>query len=468
MKQYPYNMVPEYFWKEYGIDESTKYTIEEVDAKVLLTPERIDLMAKWYYIDAYVKGQDMTFSRTIYAEHIKAFSEGTFTEPGSEEKNSLQKYYDSFEQIIDSIQSEGFDENKSLVLVGKNNVLLDGSHRVATAAYFNKKVKILRFAEKMQCFDAVFFAQRGLNLEILDYMVLKYCELKEHLYMACLWPKAKGTEKREKAIGILKGDATLLYVRDFKLSSTAQKHFMQQIYRHHDWVGTVENQHAGAKIKSDACYSALGNLTIVLFAQEDLDTVLMKKEMVRELFGIENHSLHITDNATETKQMAEIILNRNCRNHLFYGEPDAFPSFNKMVDDYKETVSTHKQDINDYVSDTSSILAVYGIRDAGDVDFLTKVPEISLENKLYENHPSLYPISVDSVIDQPLYHFVYMGIKYVSPYMLYRMKLIRGSEKDPADCAKLKKLLKKGKIKCGTEVSLSKLQKALVDKIWAK
>ena len=142
-KEYPYNLLTHYLIDGNKITPEMPYEIEEIEARKLLTPERIDLMAKWFYIDAKVQGADMAYAREIYAKHIEAFSEGTFTEPGTEEKNTIEKYYFAFDELIEDIRENGFDSQKSLVPVGKDNVLLDGAHRCACVAYFGKKVKVI-------------------------------------------------------------------------------------------------------------------------------------------------------------------------------------------------------------------------------------------------------------------------------------------------------------------------------------
>ena len=138
--KYPYMFLTEYFVRENNIVEGTPYKILDIPARLLITPERIDLMAKWIYIYHREKNLNMESARELYMHHIEAFSNGTFIEPGTEDKNSIEKYFDEFDRIIDSVKENGFDEAVSLVPVGKDGVLLDGSHRCAACAYFNKNI----------------------------------------------------------------------------------------------------------------------------------------------------------------------------------------------------------------------------------------------------------------------------------------------------------------------------------------
>ena len=116
--KYPFNKITKYIIDGYGIDETSVYSIETVPAKQLLNWQRIDLMAKIMLIEAEEKGMDVNPYKELYLNHISAFSDGTFCEPGNEEKNSIEKYLSDFKKIIYSIKNEGFDEEISLIPIG--------------------------------------------------------------------------------------------------------------------------------------------------------------------------------------------------------------------------------------------------------------------------------------------------------------------------------------------------------------
>lgn len=468
LNSYPYNMIPSYFIGEFEITEDLPYEIEEIPARELIKPERIDLIAKWIYIENFEKKNDMTFARELYAKHIEAFSEGTFSEPGNEEKNSLEKYFEVFEKLIIEIKENGFDENKSLILVGKDNVLIDGSHRCACAAYFNKNVKVLRIPQLTVKYDVEFFTSRKLDREYIDHMVLKYTQIKDNLYMACLWPVATNQEKRQQAISMLSEIGEIVYIRDLGLRYQGMKNLMQQIYGHFEWVGDYQDKHLGVEAKVKKCYARGKKCTFVLFHCDALDTVVDIKKKIRLKFELEKHAIHISDSIFETRQMAQLLYNANSRMHLNFAEPDAFATMNKMLEEFKHLLGQKNEDLDRYLVDTSSVLAIYGIREAGDIDYLTDSNLTDLGRADMENHPSLYPISISSLICNPEYYFVYQGVKFVEPYMLMRMKQIRGSEKDPKDCKQIKKMLRKCAWHKYYEGYLTKAHKKRIDHIWQK
>jgi hypothetical protein len=75
----------------------------------------------------------------------RELSYGAYTEPGNDSKNNIHKYFNVFNNLIDNIKHSGLDNKTSVIPVGKNNVILDGAHRVASVAYYNLKVPIIRF-----------------------------------------------------------------------------------------------------------------------------------------------------------------------------------------------------------------------------------------------------------------------------------------------------------------------------------
>ena len=93
---YPYELLTKYFLEVNNITTDMEYEILSIPARELLTANRFDLMAKWIYIDAMEKGLDMAHARELYIRHIDAFTDGSFIEPGKEEKNSAEKFVQVF------------------------------------------------------------------------------------------------------------------------------------------------------------------------------------------------------------------------------------------------------------------------------------------------------------------------------------------------------------------------------------
>ena len=201
----------------YKIDTSKKYDIEYVNARDLLVPERIDLIAKYKYIEAYEKKYETSFFLELYKRTIEAFSNGIYVEPGKEDKNSFQKYIEQFNNLIDDIKQNGIDESISIVPVGANNIILDGAHRVSIAAYFNLKVPVIRFDTAYVNYGPYFFEQRLLSEEDIKYLITEYCKIKNDVYAICLWPRCD-KQSFTSSFEYIKENLNIIY-RDY------QRHF---------------------------------------------------------------------------------------------------------------------------------------------------------------------------------------------------------------------------------------------------
>lgn len=321
----PVHLLSDNFVKTKHITKDTPFVIEEIRGRKLLCPARLDLAAKIAYIEARENGGDMDFARELYGKHIEAFSEGYYTEPGDENKNSLDRFFSVFDALIDDFKTDGFDSEKSLVPVGRNNVILDGAHRTACAIYFDQTVTVIRFPQFAVNFDYSYFRERRLSEEMLQYMAVKYREYAQrNLYFACLWP-VSAVAKRSKAVEIIANQYAIVLDSVVMLQKNGLRNFMLQIYQHQNWIGTPENHFSGVMGKVEACYAPGKNTQAILFEGDSLESVLAMKDEIRNIFQIDKHAIHISDSNEETGLMAELLFNENSVHALNYGKPDFFP-----------------------------------------------------------------------------------------------------------------------------------------------
>lgn len=328
----PYSLLTENFIEKYHITDQTECVVCDVDAKELLTPDRIDLAAKLAYIEARESGHGLSFAKELYDKHIEAFSMGYYTEPGNSEKNSLQKYYDVFDALIDDFKRNGFDETKSLIPVGKNNIILDGAHRTACGIYFGKQVKIIRFPELSVCFNYEYFRTRKLNDELLKQLTMVYARYTARpLYCACLWP-ASDLSGRMSAINMIADAYKIVLKADIQLSWQGLRNLMIQIYGNQAWIGTPMNHFSGVKGKADACFRPNVSTTVVVFEGRTLEDTLLLKDCIREIFKIGKHSIHMSDDREEALLMIQLLLNENSVYALNYGQADRYDTvFENML-----------------------------------------------------------------------------------------------------------------------------------------
>ena len=79
----------------------------------------------------------------------------------------------------------------------------------------------------------------------------------------------------------------------------------------------------------------------------------------------------------------------------------------------------------------SAVLSLYGLRDCKDLDLIYyKNAPADSHNQYLGTH---YKLTLDDIINNPLYHLYYNGFKYVSLDVIKNMKVIRNEPKDIVD-----------------------------------
>ncbi len=455
---YPFDLISNFVIEENRIDTNNqKYTIETVDARSLLTWNRFDLMAKWIYIDSKDKGIDNQCALSVYKDNINAFSCGTFVEPGEECKNTFGKYLETFDSIIADVKKGGFRKDISLIPVDDFGEIFDGAHRVATAAYYNQPITILRLFGKKVVYDYDYkYFRKYLMSDInMGYMAIQYAHLKCNCYIACFWPVAD-KKLLPRAEEILKEVGTIVYEQDVYLTYRGIRNLMIQAYGHQEWTGSIDDNYSGVDYKATLCYSNETVTKTYLFEAESLEKVIEIKGRIRKLFGIENHSLHISDNKEETDRMVDLLYNINSVDYLNNADPYLYSTVWKKIEIFKNLVEKNNLDINRFIIDSSAVLEVCGLRRARDLDFLTdycdrettetqRFWEDSDEFEKHDSQLKYHSVELGDMLYNPENHFCYGGVKFLSLKLLRGMKSRRREEKDIKDIRLCDKFLRKSR-----------------------
>ena len=431
------SLLTDYFITENNIDISREYEITSIPARDLICADRFDLMAKWIYIDARERNMDMTYAIRVYKDNINSFSCGSFLEPGSNDKDSFQKYLDQFNTLIDEIKKNGFDSSKSLIPVGDNDRIFDGSHRVSAAAYYNKDVMIIRLPGKKPNYDYNYryFRKYIMNEINMGYMAIQYAYLKNNCFFACIWPSAD-RNRIQNAEKLLMKLGSIVYSQDVYMTYEGMRSFMVQIYGAQRWVGTIEDKFEGVNAKAHLCYNKRYPVKAYLIEVKESDKVVPIKKKIRDIFEIENHSIHISDDKQETVAMAEMLYNPNSVNFLNYSKPFEYSRIYKCLDVFNREIYDKGYDRGRFIIDSSAVLEVCGLRQAEDVDYLTDYKGEVISDDNLDNHEGqlqYHRISVPDMLYNPENYFYYYGFKFLSVYRLVEMKTLRNEPKDQRD-----------------------------------
>jgi hypothetical protein len=424
-----------YFCDTYNISEENDYKIEKIKARELIVAGRIDLIAKLKYVEYKEKGYDLSFIKEVYIKHIEAFTFGSYSENGNDNKNSIEQYLNTFDYLIESIKENGIDENISVIPVGRNNQIMDGAHRAAIAAYFDLEIPIVRLDHLIANNNTEFFRERLLDEFYLDYLVTEYCKFKHNVYIAVCWPRAKG--KLDEVEELMKQTGEVVYKKKIDLTYNGLRNFIIQVYCSHDWIGGLENHFEGATPQIEGCYDKDGIINAYVLECDSLDQIVKMKQNIRKIYGVGNYSIHSSDNQNETIQISKLIFNNNSIMFLNGGKPDYYVDFNGKLSEFKERLLASGFSLENFIVDSSSPLGLYGLRNIRDIDFMTISDGYEiLENECTGNHHEyidLYETTKEDLILNPNNYFVYNEIKFTTLNVLRRFKKNRGEEKDLID-----------------------------------
>lgn len=442
------DLISDYFIKSWNLDIEEELDIAYVEAKQFLTPQRLDLVCKLIYIDCYINNKNLNYAIEIYKEHIRAFSEGTFIEPGNPEKNSIEKYIDSFNEMILTC-SKGISHKQSVVPVGVDGNILDGAHRTAIAIYFDLPLPIVRIHNVKVNYDYQHFIHYGLKQDYLDYIAYHYLLWKDNVYVACIWPVAYKQDGGNAADDVIREKAQVFYKKETQLTYDGLINTMIHAYGHQEWTGNAYDGFSGVPNKAKPCYAKGFPSVFYVLSDIDLGTINDIKQTIRNRYQLSNHSIHITDTKEEAILLAKEILNRNSIDLLNYGCPFKFQSFIKKFLCFTEELKKCNCNSDDYLIDSSAVLSLYGLRECNDIDYITLInDDLMVRSDLFDNHLNYgieiyYSDSIDSLIYNPTKYLYFLGIKFASLEVTLGMKQKRNEEKDINDIQLIKTITQK-------------------------
>lgn len=386
----------------YKVAEHSNLNVEIVsDPRTLLVPQRFDLPIKLYYIDAYVRKLRMEFPTEVYCAHIHSITAFTNKEKGQKEKSSQNAFVDTFNKLIDSFLTEGYDSSRSIIPISREGIILDGAHRLACAIYFNIPLKVLRLNYvgvegeiKVPIYNFKYFQKYALSDEYLDIAARQYLKYtNKNVYLACLWPSIIDSEKRKLAIKLLSEEYPVIYIKKTNLSYVAFDRLVSQIYMNDYWVGSVENNFKGSSGKSLLCYNKRGYECYVLFEGKSKEDTLQLKDRIRDIFKIGKHSIHISDNTDDSIFISNYVFNTTTLNVLEKAQLGKYShSLKKIIE------------IND-----TEVVDIHGAK----ILFSLEAPG---DEKCYSlRNEDLKGFSIEDIKNNPRLSFFYAGKQFLYP-----------------------------------------------------
>lgn len=277
-------------------------SVEErvMTARQLLSPSRFDLFAKLYYIRNREHNKEEALK--VYKEHIRVFNPD-LKEPGRDDKSGYEDFITVFDGLIEGFASNEFDSSHSLIPVTDDNVILDGAHRVAALAYYNKSVGVAlcrNIVPKAE-FDYRYFKCRGIQWKTMDLIANEMIGYLPDVHMACLWPRVAD---KSFAVSQLQNRFKIVYEKSVSVSMKSFRELIARVYMNQSWSHHPQSLND----KTMQCFGFNREVVFVFFVAESNKDVLAAKETIRDKYGVGKHSVHITDSADETRAIAACVL----------------------------------------------------------------------------------------------------------------------------------------------------------------
>ena len=392
-----------------------------------MNSERFDLIAKYLYIK-----YDNKYYKDLYIAHIKTFNK-LWEDDGK--KNGKEDFIKSFDKLIVSLKKNGYN-NDYPIEMGNNGVIINGAHRLAICHYLNIEptIKIIDAPGNVD-YTYHYFLNRNmyspdnsyevLSREYTDTMALEYTKLNKNIRSMIIYPVAYCDISI--LMNIINKYTTLYYHKTIDLNPNGVKNLIKEMYRGEEWIGGMfPPDICGGKYQR--CVANRPTQLLLIEFKENTNFINFKEEC-RMLFNLGKHSLHISDDEKDTFRITSALLNKNSINFLNNGT-------NNISQKSKKTLINYFKDSNENVCLTSSIiLELFGLRDANDVDYITKNKQIKGNNIGEHNGIWLtyYPYTKEEIIDNPNFHFYFNGSKVISLDILKQMKEKRNEIKDQRD-----------------------------------
>lgn len=382
------------------------------DPRNLISASRLDVFSKIDYVRGYMDGYQTSWSKAIYRSYLHAIQpRGGFNENGT--KFSIRDYEREFIALIESCEKFGFDPSISRIPVSKGGIV-NGSHRLAVSLCLGLKPEVENSIQEDHVYDFRFINRIGLAPIYRQHMSWHLLTYRKDARAFLLTDLDENLEN--KIADAINDFAQIVTIEKVNLTKIGQRRLMELAYGHNDWWKSQFRE----SMVSERFSKNKGRCSTIFFIGSDLSRLNDFKLSLRGLLG-SNHfdrQIHGTDYFFDTIALAEIFLNKNSL-HFINNAP---------IDSDSRVVSLLGGPIQydeanglavPWCIDGSSIMEIYGIRDARDIDYISISDKhvLSSIKKAGDNHKSeflKYPISEYDLVSDPRLHFRYKGHKFMS------------------------------------------------------
>ena len=400
------------------------------DPNELLTHKRFDVVIKYLY----ACNLSSKYYTSMYYEHQNRWNGFSQKEP---HKSGFEEFDRTFRRIIRNKVDEP-------IPVNHQGHIANGAHRLAAALYHQRPINTRRTTPE-EGYDIVadyaFFMKRNLPRHMFGTTAIEYAKLKPNSHVICLFPTAH--TRMDKVMSIIEKWARIFYATTEEFNDIGQLGLMKEIYFVEGWANEE-----GIKRKGDQCFRGFQKATFVLVDANKLEDVKRMKTEIRELFDVGNHSVHVSDFHEDAIRISKTVFNANSIHFLNHRKNNKYKKLTELMADMKP-------DDNKVITG-SAVLTMYGLRECADVDLIYYNDPPANSHNLYlktEDDKGLYNLTVDDIVNNPLFHFYYQGFKYASLDVVKNLKEARNEPKDIVDLELISKVTPMGRSSNTVEIN---------------
>ena len=395
---------------------------------------RFDYGLKFEYARQYTKGRVSKYIENKYLRHIRIWN--SFIEDSKQNKDD---FINTFNHLLDSCKC---DKNLKLppISISTEGNLVNGIHRLVATKLHGLTLDANQ-VRSPYLYNQDFFerytnprdnSRFGHEL-LLEMKRQQLKHLEGNLFFVL--PGAIEKDGGKFAHKYLRDNLGYSFKERIRVPNRLIDLLTLHFYYDQNWIRRQNSIDWGAiefKSREIRAKNSIQYIDCYLIRSDEQSTVKCKRE-IREYYKINNGSAHSTDTyeqawiafglLTSLKEVAKIWRDRSRMSYVFNA------LWQEMLKpDFKP------QSFYDSAVSGSSILDIMGLRQSNDLDNVHRSTSIKSNSSNTHNHYDyLFDQEIDSLIDNPDYHFSLLGRKFLNKQIISKFKEARSEHKDLND-----------------------------------
>lgn len=420
-------------------------------AAELVTAARLDLGAKHLFARLAAMDPGAAWGRRIYLSHLRIWN-GSFERVPR--MRCADDYVAAFERILADTAASTPDGLDTVIPVTLDGSALNGAHRIAAALLHQRPVRTIpvEVVPDNARYNGAYFegllAARGGADEpgLVLAMCLEFVRIAPDCRLVLLFAHTEQHREQVDAEIAAHGEVVWTFVRRFA-SERERRALVRLMYEGEAWLGEAEAGFPGSAGKAEACFAAGLDVRFILLwphrDHRDPSSWAHLKSRIRALCNVGNHSVHITDTAAEVDRLLRTAADASAFALYADAWSRVLPGFVAQFRAFRALIQSQQRQ-TDVVITGSAVMALFGLRDSADLDYLHVGPAVESNGRgdiaSHNAYAGLYPATVTDMVEDPGLHVVVDGVRFLRPSVLAAFKRRRGEAKDQSDLALLDRL----------------------------